>query len=77
MNPNELKSAEEWKSAHPQLKKVSDLMLHLIQLNAYRAGMTEAAEIAHKGDETYSDFDDGKKQAREDIISARDRKESL
>lgn len=54
-NPTELKSAEEWfKELRPDsghganLYRLSTMIIEKIQLNAYKAGMSEAASICER-----------------------------
>lgn len=71
MNPNELKSAEEWLQDETIIGSTWIMFIKQIQLNAYKAGMTEAVEIVVTCPELrFGDI----KQA---ILAARDKKESL
>lgn len=92
MNPNELKSAEEWlkiqltdknpefDKCKTELKRQALVMQFYkqIQLNAYKAGMTEAAEIFYNDFITKSRFPmRAAFEVKQSIITARDKKESL
>lgn len=88
MNPNELKNAEDWASDLQYVANISSIaaqksacmhnlwLIKQIQLNAYKAGMSEAAEIANysamgfEGDHYIS----AATQVEQAILSARDQK---
>jgi len=74
MNPNELKRAHDSLELF-DLKKLTNYdnwiaAIQSVQLNAYRAGMTEAAEICRNPQLTLA----GEKIC-DNILSARDRKD--
>lgn len=89
MNPNELKSAKEWSEVivgwmlpenewalfHNDPTDSGGLVdiIKQIQLNAFRAGMTEAAEITKQGD----GYEHKAGYWSEKILAARNKKESL
>lgn len=85
---SELKSAEEWFLENQPVAWTENQRAHMIhaykqgQLNAYKAGMTAAAEIADSqklAPKFPSDlaFNDACRITYREILSARDRKESL
>ncbi len=73
MNSNtQLKSAEEWKKEPAFQRQHVDIAdIKEIQLNAYKAGMTEAAEIALNINDRHE------WPVSRAILSARDKKETL
>lgn len=89
MNPTnntELKSAEEWLN-HPDCfaqDKTSGMfnvnLIRIIQLNAYKAGMTEAAQICKQNDDIIFHHKDARNQTKKielAILAARDAKETI
>lgn len=85
MNPNELKSAEELENdrlmligqlaycANTKDWKRFESLIKSNELKAFRAGMTESAEITKQGD----GYEHKSGYWSEKILDARDRKESL
>lgn len=74
MNPNELKSAEGWfnrtyfHSGQYTTARFSVFDIKQIQLNTYKAGMTEAAELIEP------EIVETKQETISRVLSARDRK---
>lgn len=84
MNPNELKSAHNSLELF-DLKELTNYdkwiaAIQSVQLNAFKAGMTEAAEIAQHHTNNYATSQNAEvamNALTQEILTARDRKDSL